>query len=80
MHGYANIFTFALLTSHRKTKNLNVLTDAEIKLTEETSHKKYPSKLRLVRFHDSEQDRDFAFLTNATHLTALEVANLYKNR
>ena len=25
-------------------------------------------------------DRDFAFLTNAFHLTALEVANLYKNR
>ncbi len=33
-----------------------------------------------VRFHDDEQDRDFAFLTNAFHLTALEIANLYKNR
>ena len=33
-----------------------------------------------MRYHDSEQNRDFAFLTNATHLTALEVANLYKNR
>jgi transposase, IS4 family len=58
----------------------NVLTDAEIVLTEEPSFKKYPEKLRLVRYHDDEQDRDFAFLTNAFHLTALEVANLYKNR
>lgn len=58
----------------------NVLTDAEIKLSEEPSYKKYPDKLRLVRYHDFEQNRDFAFLTNATHLTALEVANLYKNR
>ena len=33
-----------------------------------------------MRFHDDEQDRDFAFLTNAFHLTALEIANLYKNR
>ena len=33
-----------------------------------------------MRFHDDEQDRDFAFLTNAFHLTSLEIANLYKNR
>ena len=58
----------------------NVLTDAEIVLTEEPSFMKYPEKLRLVRYHDNEQDRDFSFLTNAFHLSALEVANLYKNR
>ena len=58
----------------------NVLTDAEIVLAEEPSFKKYPEKLRLVRYHDDGQDRDFAFLTNAFHLSALEVANLYKNR
>ncbi|KWW26536.1 MAG: Transposase, IS4 family [bacterium P3] len=58
----------------------DVLTDAEIQLTEYASFKKYPERLRLVRYHDAEQNRDFAFLTNATHLTALEVANLYKNR
>ena len=58
----------------------NVFTDAEIALTEEPSFMKYPEKLRLVRYHDDEQDRDFAFLTNAFHLSALEVANLYKNR
>lgn len=58
----------------------NVLTDAEIVLAEEPSFRKYPEKLRLVRYHDDEQNRDFAFLTNAFHLTALEVANPYKNR
>lgn len=58
----------------------NILTDAEIQLTEVQSYKKYPDALRLVRYHDSEQNRDFAFLTNATKLTALEVANMYKNR
>lgn len=58
----------------------SILTDAEIQLSEALSYKKYPDTLRLVRYHDSEQDRDFAFLTNATKLTALEVANLYKNR
>ena len=58
----------------------NVLTDAEIILTEYASYNKYPESQRLVRFHDEEQDREFAFLTNAMHLTSPEVAYLYKNR
>jgi transposase len=58
----------------------NVLTDAEIILAEEPSFLKYPEKLRLVRYHDDGQGRDFAFLTDAFHLSALEVANLYKKQ
>ena len=58
----------------------NILTDAEIELTVYKSGKDYPEHLRLVRFYDEEQNREFMFLTNAFHLTALEVANLYKNR
>ena len=58
----------------------NILTDAEIEFTEYNSYRKYPEKLRLVKFYDEEQGREFAFLTNAFHLTALEIANLYKNR
>ena len=58
----------------------NILTDAEIELTVYKSGKDYPEHLRLVRFYDEEQDREFMFLTNAFHLTALETANLYKNR
>ena len=58
----------------------NVLTDAEIVFTENGSFEKYPESLRLVRFHDEEQDREFSFLTNAMYLSSLEVANLYKNR
>lgn len=58
----------------------NVLTDAEINLTIYESHKDYPKNLRLVRYYDEEQDREFLFLTNAMHLTALQVADLYKKR
>lgn len=57
-----------------------MLADSVIELTDVNTQKKYPKKPRLVRFHDDEQDRDFAFLTNAFHLTSLEIANLYKNR
>ena len=58
----------------------NILTNAEIEFTEYYSFRKYPERLRLVKFYDEEQGREFAFLTNAFHLTASEIANLYKNR
>ena len=58
----------------------NILTDAVIEFTEYNSYRKYPEKLRLVKFYDEEQGREFAFLTNAFNLTAPEIANLYKNR
>ncbi len=58
----------------------NVLTDAEVKLTDYLSEKKYLESFRLVRYYDEEEEREFTFLTNAKHLNALEVAELYKKR
>lgn len=58
----------------------NILTDAEIELTVYKSRKDYPENLRLVRYYDEEQDREFMFLTNAMNLTAQQMADLYKNR
>jgi len=58
----------------------NILSDAEIELTVYKSRKDYPENLRLVRFYDEEQDREFMFLTNAMDLTAQQIADLYKNR
>ena len=49
----------------------NILTDAVIEFTEYNSYRKYPEKLRLVKFYDEEQGREFAFLTNAFHLTQI---------
>ena len=58
----------------------NVITDSEILLADYITSKKYKEKLRLVKFYDEKEGREFAFLTNAFHLSALQVANLYKNR
>ena len=58
----------------------NVLSDATVELTGFYPGKLYPDKLRLVRFWDEEQSREFTFLTNNFSLTSLQVANLYKNR
>ena len=58
----------------------NVLSDAEIELTGYYPSKNYPERLRLIRYWDEEQGREFMFLTNAIDLKALLVAELYKNR
>ena len=52
----------------------NILTDAVIEFTEYNSYRKYPEKLRLVKFYDEEQGREFAFLTNDFHLTSAIIA------
>ena len=58
----------------------NILTDAEIELTVYKSRRDYPENLRFVRYYDEEQGRVFMFLTNVMDLTALQIADLYKNR
>src|SRR5574344_2522851 len=58
----------------------DILTDAEIELTVYKSGKDYLEHLRLVRFYDEEQGREFLFLTNAMDLTAQQIAGLYKDR
>ena len=63
---------------HRLPKN--VLSDAVITLTGYYPSKRYTEPLRLVRYWDAEQEREFTFLTNAFHLNPLQVAELYRNR
>ena len=58
----------------------NVLSDMTIELTGFYPKQYYPEPIRLVRYWDEEQKREFTFLTNATHIAALQVADLYKNR
>ncbi|SHF94394.1 protein of unknown function [Salegentibacter echinorum] len=58
----------------------NVLSDVTIDLIGFYPKKYYPRSLRMVRYWDEEQKREFVFLTNATHISALQVAELYKNR
>ena len=58
----------------------NVLSDLTIGLTGFYPKQYYPGTLRLVKYWDEQQEREFAFLTNATHISALQVAELYKNR
>ena len=55
-------------------------TDKTVRLTIAKSKKLYPEELRLVEFYDEINDELLVFLTNNFEVSALEVANLYKNR
>lgn len=57
-----------------------MLSDAVITLIGYYHSRRYPEPLRLVRYWDAEQEREFSFLTNAFHLDSLQVADLYRNR
>ena len=58
----------------------NVLSDAVVVLSGHYPSKHYPKLLRPVRCWDVGQEREFTFLTNAFHLSSLQVAELYRNR
>ena len=64
--------------------NINELTglrfDKKISLSVYKSNKLYPENLRLIGYYDTEKNEIFVFLTNNFDITALEIANLYKNR
>ena len=57
----------------------NVLSDVTIELIGFYPKQYYPEQFRLVRYWDEEQKREFVFLTNAMHISTLQVAELYKN-
>ena len=58
----------------------NVLSDMTVELTGFYPKQYYPGRIRMVRYWDKDQGREFVFLTNATHISALQVAELYRNR
>jgi len=63
-----------------KSKTGAIRLDASIKLTTKKGAKDYPSVLRIVCYHDDENDRDYTFLTNNFDLSAQEIADIYKSR
>jgi IS4 transposase len=54
--------------------------DRTIRLTGTKSRRLYPEKLRLVELYDTDNDLTLTFLSNNFEVTAMEIADLYKNR
>ena len=66
--------------SWRRRLQDNVLSDSIIRFAGYYQGKDYPEELRLIKYWDKENKREFIFLTNNFDLTALEIAELYRQR
>jgi hypothetical protein len=71
---------YKVITRRKVDKNTGVLCDQTIELTSKSSFKKYPKRLRKIRYHDKETGNTFVFITNNFKLSALTIAALYKCR
>lgn len=71
---------FQRMYSNKKNKENGVLLDQVGKLTGFYPSKKYPEKLRRIKFFDEESDNELEFLSNNFDLKAEEIAQLYKYR
>ncbi len=87
-HSYGSYFVvraksntkFRRLYSHANDRGNGLIYDQRGVLTGTESAKRYPDKLRRIKYADRERDKTLIFLTNNTYLPALTIADLYKNR
>jgi IS4 transposase len=66
--------------SYPKDVDAGVLYDQSIILNNYYAHKNYPIKMRRIKFKDQQSGKVLIFLTNNFHLSATEIAQLYKQR
>jgi len=71
---------FRRLYSQKVDKSSDVLCDQVIRVSGFYAQKDYPDKMRRVKYHDEETEKNFVFLTNNFDIPALTVAELYRNR
>jgi hypothetical protein len=71
---------FRRLYSKKVDKSSGVLVDQTIKLNNFYPSKRYPEKLRRIKYYDKETDLTLEFFTNNFDLEPTEIARLYKYR
>ncbi|WP_291529713.1 IS4 family transposase [Bacteroides sp. UBA939] len=67
-------------TNYNIDEMTGLRSDHTIKLMGYHPKKYYPEAFRLVKFYDSEKEEELEFITNHFEISALEVANIYRNR
>ena len=75
-----NYLSAKRLYSRKVDKSTGLCCDQTIKLVDYKTRKKYPEKLRRIKYRDRETGRCYVFLTNNFKLEAQTVADLYKHR
>ena len=57
-----------------------ILSDQLVMLTGYKSSQLYPRPLRMVLYRDTETDEELTFISNNVDISALDIANIYRNR
>lgn len=73
-------FSFRRIYSSKVDKSKGIMCDQIVKLNGYYAVKKYPDKIRRIKYYDKELNRTFVFITNNFDIDALLIAALYKNR
>lgn len=71
---------YKVIETRKVDTSQGVISDEIVLFTGYQTHKKYPHPLRIIRFRDSETDKELEFLTNDLELDALTIAQIYKSR
>jgi hypothetical protein len=71
---------FYVVESRKVDKTTGVRCDQTIRLNFRKSREHYPETLRRIRYFDAESGLSLVFLTNAFHLPALTIAEIYRRR
>lgn len=57
-----------------------VLADQMVMLTGPKSSRLYPKPLRMIQYRDAETNEELTFISNNVDISALDIANIYRNR
>ncbi len=71
---------FTVCESHPVSKETGLRCDQTIRLSSVAGRKHYPERLRRVKYHDPDTGNILTFYTNDFDLSAIVVAELYKQR
>ena len=63
-----------------KSDDEGVLADQLVLLTGPKSSQLYPKSLRVVQYYDAETNEELTFISNNMDISALDIANIYRNR
>ena len=62
------------------TNEDGILADQLVMLTGHKSSRLYPKPLRIVQYRDAETNEELTFMSNNLDISALDIANIYRNR
>lgn len=62
------------------TNEDDILADQLVMLTGHKSSRLYPKQLRIVQYRDAETNEELTFISNNMDISALDIANIYRNR